>query len=55
MISIDVGYDAGKKIHGRKRHLSVDLFNCQNKSKSVKAPRLLEDTNLAYFPKTPLV
>jgi putative transposase len=26
MISIDVGYDAGKKIHGRKRHLSVDLL-----------------------------
>ncbi len=26
MISIDVGYDAGKKIHGRKQHLSVDLL-----------------------------
>ncbi|MBE9192908.1 IS5 family transposase [Gloeocapsopsis crepidinum LEGE 06123] len=26
MISIQVGYDAGKKIHGRKRHLSVDLL-----------------------------
>ncbi len=26
MISQDVGYDAGKKIHGRKRHLSVDLL-----------------------------
>lgn len=26
MISIDVGYDAGKKIHGRKRHLSVDML-----------------------------
>jgi putative transposase len=26
MISIDVGYDAGKHIHGRKRHLSVDLL-----------------------------
>lgn len=26
MISIDVGYDAGKKIHGRKRHLTVDLL-----------------------------
>lgn len=26
MISIDVGYDAAKKIHGRKRHLSVDLL-----------------------------
>lgn len=26
MISLDVGYDAGKKIHGRKRHLSVDLL-----------------------------
>ncbi|MDZ7970003.1 MAG: hypothetical protein RM368_34560 [Nostoc sp. DedSLP03] len=25
MISIDVGYDAGKKIHRRKRHFSVDL------------------------------
>lgn len=26
MISQEVGYDAGKKIHGRKRHLSVDLL-----------------------------
>ncbi len=26
MICIDVGYDAGKKIHGRKLHLSVDLL-----------------------------
>jgi putative transposase len=26
MISLDVGYDAGKQIHGRKRHLSVDLL-----------------------------
>ena len=26
MISLDVGYDAGKKIHGGKRHLSVDLL-----------------------------
>ena len=26
MISIDVGYDAGKKIHGRKRHLRVDML-----------------------------
>ncbi len=26
MISVDVGYDAGKKIHGRKRHLSVDML-----------------------------
>ncbi len=26
MISQAVGYDAGKKIHGRKRHLSVDLL-----------------------------
>jgi putative transposase len=26
MISQDVGYDAGKKIHGRKRHLSVDML-----------------------------
>lgn len=26
MISQDVGYDAGKNIHGRKRHLSVDLL-----------------------------
>lgn len=26
MISVDVGYDAGKKVHGRKRHLSVDLL-----------------------------
>ncbi|MBA2749075.1 MAG: IS5 family transposase [Tatlockia sp.] len=26
MIAIDVGYDAGKKIHGRKRHLSVDML-----------------------------
>lgn len=26
MISVDVGYDSGKKIHGRKRHLSVDLL-----------------------------
>lgn len=26
MISHEVGYDAGKKIHGRKRHLSVDLL-----------------------------
>lgn len=26
MISIEVGYDAGKKIHGRKRHLTVDLL-----------------------------
>ena len=25
-ISLDVGYDAGKKIHERKRHLSVDLL-----------------------------
>lgn len=26
MISTAVGYDAGKQIHGRKRHLSVDLL-----------------------------
>ncbi len=26
MISIDVGYDALKQIHGRKRHLTVDLL-----------------------------
>ena len=26
MISQDVGYDALKQIHGRKRHLSVDLL-----------------------------
>ena len=26
MISEEVGYDAGKQIHGRKRHLSVDLL-----------------------------
>lgn len=26
MISQQVGYDAGKKIHGRKRHLTVDLL-----------------------------
>lgn len=26
MISIEVGYDAGKKVHGRKRDLSVDLL-----------------------------
>ena len=26
MISTDVGYDAGKKVHGRKRHLSVDML-----------------------------
>ena len=26
MISQDVGYDAGKHIHGRKRHLTVDLL-----------------------------
>jgi putative transposase len=26
MISLDVGYDADKQIHGRKRHLSVDLL-----------------------------
>ena len=26
MISQDVGYDAGKKIHGRKRHLTVDFL-----------------------------
>ena len=26
MISIEVGYDAGKKIHRRKRHLSVDML-----------------------------
>jgi len=26
MISQEVGYDAGKKIHGRKGHLSVDLL-----------------------------
>lgn len=26
MISQEVGYDAGKKIHGRKRHLTVDLL-----------------------------
>ena len=26
MIHEDVGYDAGKKIHGRKRHLTVDLL-----------------------------
>ena len=26
MISHEVGYDAGKQIHGRKRHLSVDLL-----------------------------
>lgn len=26
MISLNVGYDAGKKIHGRKRHLSVDML-----------------------------
>jgi putative transposase len=26
MISIHVGYDAGKKIHGGKRHLSVDML-----------------------------
>ncbi|MEO0843950.1 MAG: hypothetical protein AAF063_34425 [Cyanobacteria bacterium J06643_5] len=25
MISEEVGYDAGKQVHGRKRHLSVDL------------------------------
>ena len=26
MISQEVGYDAGKQVHGRKRHLSVDLL-----------------------------
>lgn len=26
MLSQEVGYDAGKKIHGRKRHLTVDLL-----------------------------
>lgn len=26
MISQEVGYDAGKKIHGRKRHLTVDML-----------------------------
>ncbi len=26
MISQEVGYDVGKKIHGRKRHLTVDLL-----------------------------
>lgn len=26
MISIDVGYDARKQVHGRKRHLSVDML-----------------------------
>jgi len=26
MISTAVGYDASKQIHGRKRHLSVDLL-----------------------------
>ncbi len=26
MISKEVGYDAGKQIHGRKRHLTVDLL-----------------------------
>ncbi|MEP0879287.1 transposase [Funiculus sociatus GB2-M2] len=26
MISTDVGYDALKQIHGRKRHLTVDLL-----------------------------
>ena len=26
MISQEVGYDAGKKIHGHKRHLTVDLL-----------------------------
>ena len=26
MVCQEVGYDAGKKIHGRKRHLSVDLL-----------------------------
>ncbi len=26
MISQEVGYDAGKQIHGRKRHLTVDLL-----------------------------
>lgn len=26
MISEEVGYDAGKQVHGRKRHLSVDLL-----------------------------
>lgn len=26
MINQEVGYDAGKKIHGRKRHLTVDLL-----------------------------
>jgi putative transposase len=26
MISTDVGYDAGKQIHGRKRHITVDLL-----------------------------
>ncbi len=26
MISQEVGYDVGKKTHGRKRHLAVDLL-----------------------------
>ena len=26
MIYQEVGYDSGKKIHGRKRHLTVDLL-----------------------------
>lgn len=26
MISQSVGYDAGKQVHGRKRHLTVDLL-----------------------------
>jgi len=26
MINQDVGYDAGKQIHGRKRHLTVDML-----------------------------
>lgn len=33
MVAVDVGYDSGKKIHGRKRHLTVDLLE---KWKTVK-------------------
>ena len=42
MISTDVGYDAGKKIHGRKRHLTVDLLGLVLRAKPPRSVNVKE-------------
>ena len=41
MISQDVGYDSGKNIHGRKRHLTVDLLAGLKQNRKAKKSIML--------------